>query len=235
MEISMQSFSRAATLAVLALAATQLSLHAAKADGPTTFTVVIRNVATKDTLKLPDGKATTAPIAPGVYAVLEASAELFASHQPARSDLESLGEDGDGQALLDVVGKMTSVVHAEMFVPGQPFTVRAEPGQRLVFATMFAQSNDKYYAPLSVGVELFDGHNPVAGDLTGKVMLWDAGTEKDEPPEAGPNQAPRQTHANQGPAEDRNVRPADDGFTYPTVSEVIQFTVLPQSGSNSPS
>src|SRR5881396_3807749 len=139
MEISMQSFSRSATLAVLALAATQLSLQAAKADEPTTFTVVIRNVATKDTLKLPDGKTTTAPTAPGVYAVLEGNAQLFASHQPASPGLDSLAEDGDGQALLDAVGKMTGVVHAGMFVPGQPFTVRAKPGQRLVFATMFVQ------------------------------------------------------------------------------------------------
>ena len=66
---------------------------------------------------------------------------------------------------------------------------------------------------------------PTSGDVTGDVMLWDAGTEVNEAPGAGPNQAPRQTAANTGPDENGVVRPVSDGFTYPPVSEVIQVVV----------
>src|SRR5207253_11345044 len=105
-------------------------------DQPTTFTVVIRNVAAKDTLKLADGKTAAAPIAPGLYVVLQGDARLFAEGQAAPRGLESLAEDGDAQAFLEALSKMTGVVHAGMFVPGQPFTVKAAPGQRFAFATM---------------------------------------------------------------------------------------------------
>jgi hypothetical protein len=227
---------RVAALAMLSGAAAQIvSGSEAMAAEPVAFIVVIRNVATPSTLRLPDGKTTTAPIAPGVYALIEGGAQLFAADQLAPQGLESLAEDGDGQALLEAVSKMKGVRNAGLFVPGQPFTIKAEPGQRLVFATMFVQSNDKFYAPAPAGIALFDGRKPVAGDLTKSVMLWDAGTEKDEPPGVGPNQAPRQPVPNTGPAEGGTVHLANDGFVYPAVSDVIQLTVLPHEKSNSPS
>ena len=70
---------------------------------------------------------------------------------------------------------------------------------------------------------------PVSGDLTGLVRLYDAGTEKDELPGAGSNQAPRQKAMNQGPSEGGNVRMSDDGFAYPAVESVIKVTVTPAS------
>lgn len=66
---------------------------------------------------------------------------------------------------------------------------------------------------------------PVTGDWTKSVKLWDAGTEKDEEPGVGPNQAPRQKAPNTGPAENRSVYLASDGFHYPPVDEVIQLTL----------
>jgi hypothetical protein len=107
-------------------------------------------------------------------------------------------------------------------------TVRAEPGDRFVFATMFVQSNDKFFAPDPAGIDLFEGQDPTEGDLTSQVILWDAGTERDEAPGTGTNQAPRQTGPNTGPDERGLVRVAADEFTYPAVSDVIQLTVLPQ-------
>jgi hypothetical protein len=123
---------------------------------------------------------------------------------------------------------MDGVVTAAMFAPGLPLTIKAEPGDRLVFASMFVQSNDKFFALNPTGIDLFEGQDPIAGDLTSTVALWDAGTEKDEVPGVGPNQAPRQAGPNTGPDENGIVRSADDGFTYPAVSDVIQLTVLPQ-------
>jgi hypothetical protein len=128
--------------ALIALAAATLPMALtikALADDATTFSVTIRNVSMPTTLVLPDGKTTSAPIAPGLYAVVRGDAKLFAIGEAADRSLESLAEDGDASALLASVKNMEGVVTADMFAPGLPLTVRAEPGDRLVFASMFVQ------------------------------------------------------------------------------------------------
>jgi hypothetical protein len=117
--------------------------------------------------------------------------------------------------------------------PGQAFgfKVTAKPGERLTIATMFAQSNDLFYAPREEGIALFDASGkPIAGDVTSQILLWDAGTEVNEEPGLGPNQAPLQPAPNTGPAEHGVVRPiteVKDGFHYPTVPEVLRVTITP--------
>src|SRR2546430_16667415 len=60
----------ARSLRSLLLAGAALTLAVtAQAAEPTTFTVTIKNVSTSATLKLPDGRTTNVPIAPGVYVV----------------------------------------------------------------------------------------------------------------------------------------------------------------------
>jgi hypothetical protein len=114
-----------------------------------------------------------------------------------------------------------------MFIPGQPFEVTAAPGERLFFATMFVQSNDLFLAPQPQGIALFDEtQKPVSGDVTGDVSLWDAGTEVNEAPGVGSNQAPRQSGPTTGPAEHGVVGVINDGHSYPPVNEVIQVTAL---------
>jgi len=229
----MRGFTKASALAMLAAALAQVSsgTEVLAADA-TTFAITIRNASTPDTLILPDGKATAAPIAPGLYAVVRGDTKLFKRNEAAGHALESLAEDGDAAALLAAIKDIDGVVGADMFVPGLPLTVKAEPGDRFVFATMFVQSNDKFFAPDPAGIDLFEGHAPIAGDLTSKIILWDAGTEKDETPGAGPNQAPRQAGPNTGPDERGVVAAAADGFAYPAVSNVIQLTVLPQGAKS---
>jgi hypothetical protein len=96
---------------------------------------------------------------------------------------------------------------------------------------MFGQSNDLFYAPKEEGIALFDASGkPVAGDITSQILLWDAGTEVNEEPGLGPNQAPLQPAPNTGPAEHGVVRPINevkDGFHYPTVAEVLRVTITP--------
>ncbi len=59
---------------------------------------------------------------------------------------------------------------------------KAVPGTYLSFATMEAMSNDWFYAPDVEGIALYNGSGePVTGDITGQVMLWDAGTEEENP------------------------------------------------------
>jgi hypothetical protein len=225
----MRELLKATALIALAAGAGPLSSTTKSlAADATTFSITIRNVSTPNTLALPDGKTTTAPTAPGLYAVVRGDAKLFGSGEAADRALESLAEDGDASALLAAIKDVDGVVSADMFAPGLPVTVKAEAGDRLIFASMFVQSNDKFLAPDPKGIDLFDGQDPVTGDLTSRVVLWDAGTEKDEAPGAGPNQAPRQAGPNTGTDERSVIRAADDGFVYPAVSDVIQFTVLPQ-------
>ena len=98
----------------------------------------------------------------------------------------------------------------------------------LAFATMFVQSNDLFYGPAISSIDLFPGGNPVSGDITGQINLYDAGTEVNEEPGIGPNQAPRQTGPNTGPDENGSVlliSDVSDGFTYPAVADIIKVTV----------
>ena len=76
---------------------------------------------------------------------------------------------------------------------------------------MFVQSNDWFFAPGPDGIALFDADgNPISGDITSQVFLWNAGTEVDEEPGIGPNQGPRQKGPNTGKTENGVVRNLSD-------------------------
>ncbi len=203
----------------------------ARAATQATFTVTIRNVATDKTLRLPDGGTTGAPIAPGVYVVAPTPNVLFTPGGYADEALERLAEDGNFQPLLDKVSAMKGLTASGMFLPGQPFTVTASPGDRLQFATMFVQSNDLFFAPRDGGIALFDsGGRAMHGKVTSRVALFDAGTEKNQPPGAGPDQAPRQAKPNTGASEHMPldlVANRRDGFAYPPVEAVIEVEIEP--------
>jgi hypothetical protein len=209
---------------VALMAAAAHGAVAATNDGTTTFTIKISNVSKNDTLKVPGNAAVKAPIAPGVFLV-DSAAAAFEPGKMASAELQALAEDGNFEplqkALLAKFG-----AEAGMFAPGLEFMVTAKPGDRLSFATMFVQSNDKFYAPAGGGLALFDtGGNPVSGDLTASMRLFDAGTEVDQQPGAGPDQAPRQKGANQGAGQNGVVSEANDDFAYPAVADVIRLEI----------
>lgn len=218
---------RAAGLVVLASGLT----GAARAAAQTTFTVTIRNVATDTTLKLPDGRTIGAPIAPGVYVVARQPNVLFTPGSHADEALERLAEDGNFEPMLAKVSAMQGLTASGMFLPGQPFSFPAAPGDHLQFATMFVQSNDLFFAPRDGGIALFDaGGRAVHGKVTNRVALYDAGTEISEPPGVGVNQAPRQGKPNIGTSERVPIDFVDrryDGFAYPPVEAVIEVDIEP--------
>lgn len=201
-----------------------------RATAPTPFTVTIRNVATDKTLKLPDGSTANAPIAPGAYVVAKAGNVIFTPGGMADEALERLAEDGNFEPMLDKVTAMKGLTAAGMFIPGQPFTFTASPGDRLQFATMFVQSNDLFFAPKAGGILLFDsGGRAVHGNVTSQLALYDAGTERNQAPGAGPDQAPRQPKPNTGEVERVPidlVANRQDGFTYPAVDSVIAVEIV---------
>jgi hypothetical protein len=166
-------------------------------------------------------------LAPGVYAVHTAMDTLFAAGELDRDQgLEALAEDGDPGGLIDTLAGEPTVKEAAAFtvpegageagpaLPGSSysFTFEATPGDYLSFATMFVQSNDWYFAPEPSGINLFAGDAPLDGDITELVLLWDAGTEIDETPGEGPNQAPRQSGPDTGDVQEAPIAVVD-GFS----------------------
>ncbi len=206
-----------------------------------TFTVRIENVSTESTLSTMDGSVAV-PLSPGAFAVHSEPEALFAAGESASEGLERVAEDGMPGTLTEEVSGgmvMTSGTFDTPAGAGSPgpigpgdayeFEVSAPQGARLSFATMFIQSNDLFYAPSPEGIPLYDD-DPVSGSVTDGVALWDAGTEANEPPGEGPNQAPRQSGPDTGEEEMANVRriaDVDDGFEYPDVAEVVEVTVSP--------
>lgn len=181
-------------------------------------------------------------VSPGVWVVHSAGMPLFASGKVQRGDgLEAQAEDGDPSTLAAAVSSKAGVESSGTFTtpdgasqagplgPGQrySFTITAMPGDRLSFTTMLGQSNDLFLSPDDTGVALFDAGGQPVSDITPMIRLWDAGTEKNQEPGIGPDQAPRQAGKNTGEAESKPVGPVSDGFTYPEVSDLLEVTISP--------
>lgn len=185
----------------------------------------------------------TSPLAPGVYAVHTSADPIYTDGAADRGQgLEALAEDGSPDALATALSGANGVTSSGAFAvpsgasdpgplfPGSSysFTFTAEPGDMLSFATMLVQSNDLFYGPNGAGIALFDGSgNPVSGDVTSQLLLWDAGTETNQAPGAGSDQAPRQAGPNTGETESGTVVTVQDGFSYPGVSDIVRVTVTP--------
>jgi hypothetical protein len=208
------------------------------------FEVTVTNVSEPGTITTSDGDDVAVPLSPTAYAVHSPDVSAFSEGESASGGLESLAEDGDPSTLGESLSMVEGVETADAVAtpdgaeeagplgPGASYTfeVEAGPGRHLTLATMFVQSNDLFYAPEPEGMALFDDGDPVSGDVTDRLVLWDAGTEQNQEPGAGPDQAPRQSGADTGPEEDATVRPVSevmDEYSYPERSEVIEVTVTP--------
>lgn len=204
------------------------------------LTVRVENVSTTETLKLSTGETAPAPTSPVVWAIVRDANPIFMPGAAAGSTgLEQLAEDGDPAALAASLAATPGVVasgavaipvgdtEAGPALPGKAFefTVTARPGDRLVVAMMFGQSNDWFYANAEP-FELFDANGrAIETDHSAHLTLWDAGTETNEEPGLGPNQAPRQAAPNTGTTENGVVRTAGDDFAAPSAAEVVRTTV----------
>ena len=207
----------------------------------TEFVVTVHNVSDSSTLSTSDGSVPV-PLSPVAYAVAEDGGHLFETGEAASEGLERLAEDGSPADLAESL-EMEDVHAGTAAVPkggedpapigpgeAYEFTVEAHDGQHLSLATMFVQSNDLFYAPAEEGIPLYEMEEPVDGDVTDRLTLWDAGTEENEEPGVGEHQAPRQMETDSGPDEDGTVRPVDDvedGYDYPAVGDVVEVTITP--------
>ncbi|ERH09202.1 MAG: hypothetical protein J07HX64_00955 [halophilic archaeon J07HX64] len=227
-----------------------------------TFTVRVENTAPTDFYSSDAATGGQIWLTPGAWAVHTGENPIFTQGESASIGLEALAEAGpptgfEGEpGLVDELPDREGVVSAGAYappntvtdpndpmgeVPGAPpiapggafeFEVEAEPGQRLSVASMYVPSNDIFVSPAS-GLELYDGEDPVEGELSGDVQLWDAGTEVNGSPVSDPTGAPRQGNnggAAAGPTEGVVYRASEinDAYQYADVADILQVTLTPQ-------
>jgi hypothetical protein len=213
--------------------------------GMTKFTVRIENISSPEGMKASDGTKWPFAMSPGLCIVHTSNAPVFSSGKKDRGKgLEAQAEDGNPATLAKSLEGDKSVKSVVVFNtpvgakgpgpigPGAAYecSVEAALGSKLTITSMFGQSNDLFYAPNESGIALFNNGKPMSGDITAKIILWDAGTEVNEEPGIGPNQAPRQKAPNTGKDENgvvKNIKDVKDGFNYPKTASVMKVTIAP--------
>ncbi|MEM1414926.1 MAG: spondin domain-containing protein [Myxococcota bacterium] len=202
--------------------------------GPTRFVLRIENTSGSGPIP--------GPISPGVVLATEMAAPLFTVDAADRGEgLVAIAEDGNaGELAGNVEGSVAFSMpdgggEAGPAFPGSFYeaTIEAEAGDALHFATMFVQSNDVFLSPDEAGIPLFDAEgNPLPErDVTDLVSLWDVGSEANEAPGSGPNQAPRQGGMDVGAAEGV-VRPhTAPTHALPTPSAFVGVEVTETGGT----
>jgi hypothetical protein len=123
--------------------------------------------------------------------------------------------------------------------PGEYYEIRftAGLGHRLTLASMLLESNDWFFGTDPAGIPLYDAAgNPLSGDITNQLELWDAGTEYDEEPGVGPNTGLLQVTRTDGQADPNNHVRLVPGtvtlsngqqFTRPAIDSMIRLTLTP--------
>jgi len=235
------SLVRAVSLSVVALALAQVAM-AQGAPNATKFIVRVENISKGEALKLSTGKTAPFVAAPTFWALHTGAANpIFTGGQPEPGNgLEQLAETGNPEGLIKYVSAVSGVAAVGAnarplgatgdgpLTPGQAyeFELSASPGQSLSLAWMFGQSNDLFYSN-ERPIALFAGGKPVSGDMTAQVSLWDAGTEVNEEPGLGPNQAPRQKSPEAGTVEKQSIAHVRDRYNYPPTAQVLRVTIRP--------
>ena len=236
-------------LALLAVCyLTQFTIAVATRKVETTkFRIRVENISNPEGMTASNGEKFPFALSPGMFVLSDKNAPLFMEGKPARKNgLEMQAEDGDPAGLVssfetmhhssNLHGVFNMPVGAMAAGPIRPgdsfeFTVTAMPGMKLFMTQMFGQSNDWFYAPGPNGIALFDAKgNPLSGDVTDQLYLWDAGTERDEELGIGPNQGPRQKGPNTGEAENGVVHRVTDARWAGRNMEFFRVTIAPEGG-----
>jgi hypothetical protein len=204
-----------------------------------TFKVKIENIGSADGLASADGTKYPFALSPGLFVVNHKKQYFFDEGEKASLALELQAEDGNPETLSKKLLTKVGSIYMGIFntpagadkpgplLPGgsYEFSFTGSDDMKLNLIAMYGQSNDLFYAP-RVALDLFDRDgNALTGDITDKLLLWDAGTETNQAPGIGDEQAPRQKMANTGKAENGVVTLVKDGFTYPNTKDVLRVTI----------
>lgn len=228
---------------VVALAITGAFAGATGPRKETRLKVRIENISSAEGQMASNGARWPFALSPGMWVVHGNDVTLFKEGKPAVNGLEAQAEDGNPEGLIKwLEGHHSSMHHGVFNVPvgmskpgpigpgaAYEFSIAATPGMKLSLALMFGQSNDFFYAPEASGIALFDrSGKPVNGDVTARLILWDAGTEVNQEPGIGSDQAPRQKAPNTGASENGVVRRAKDSAFYSRTAELFRVTITPE-------
>ena len=238
---------RAGSLLVAGLALAQPTWAQGTASAATTFTIRVENISKGEVLKLSTGASAPFVSAPVFWSIHTGAANpIFTGGRPARDNgLERLAETGNPEGLVKYLSAESGVAAVGAnarpvgatgdgpLTPGQAyeFDITAAPGQALSLAWMFGQSNDLFYGNDRPIALFTSAGKPVSGDMTPQISLWDAGTEINEEPGLGPNQAPRQKAEDAGTAEQSAVAHVRDRWTYPRTTDVLRLTITPRGSA----
>ena len=239
------SLIRAASLSVAMLAFAQGVSAQGSANDATTFVIRVENISKGEVLSLSNGGTAPFVSAPVFWAVhAGAGNPIFTGGRidPGQG-LERLAETGNPGELVKSLSTASGVVSAGAdarpiggtsegpLTPGQAyeFEISAQPGQALSLAWMFGQSNDLFYGN-DRPITLFTARGePVSGDMTPQLGLWDAGTELNEEPGLGPNQGPRQKAEDAGRPERNAIAHVRDRYSYPKTDAVLKLAITPKT------
>ena len=213
-------------------------------DAGRMFTVTVENVSTPGTLDT-DRANGVVPLSPPVWAVYDGENPAFVPGEHANEGTGIVAEDGFPATLVETLASAENVAESGVApspggaIEGPPlgpgesveFGFSAAPGDQFTMETMFVQSNDWFYG--FEGLSLFEGSEPIAGDVTDAIAVYDAGTEVDTAPGTGPDQKPAQDPEamDVGPKEDEPIQLAAErhpDFDVPDASEVIEVTITPR-------
>ena len=213
-------------------------------DAGRMFTVTVENVSTPGTLDT-DRANGVVPLSPPVWAVYDGENPAFVPGEHANEGTGIVAEDGFPTTLTETLASAENVAESGVApspggaIEGPPlgpsesveFGFSAAPGDQFTMETMFVQSNDWFYG--FEGLSLFEGSEPIAGDVTDAIAVYDAGTEVDTAPGTGPDQKPAQDPEamDVGPKEDEPIQLAAErhpDFDVPDASEVIEVTITPR-------
>ncbi len=235
-----QKFAAGLVLALAIVIGVQTNVPAfGKVKNQKTFKVRIENISPADGVVTEGGAMYPFALSPGLFVVNHRKNYFFNEGARADAALEALAEDGSPELLSKKYLTKVGSIHLGVFntpvgsdtaspiLPGGAFefSFTASEGMRLSLISMFGQSNDLFYAPKQA-LELFDAKgNPLSGDITDSLVLWDAGTEVNQAPGTGDEQGPRQKMPNTGKAENGKVEVVKDGFMYPNTKDVLRVTI----------
>lgn len=227
-------------------AALLLFLFACAAEDPTSFTFKLSNISSPGQGVAADGTTYDLAFAPGLVIIHDPSLTVFTPGTPiGRPELEALAEDGDPTSLYAAIEQDPAVTqlsylqytdevdyHAAPMGPGVFAFTTAEIAPDTLFSVLFmyGQSNDVVIAGL--GLSAFDEADaPISTELSSALAFYDLGTEQNQEPGVGADQAPRQSAPNTGTAESGVVARIDgvdaEGYSYPSAAEILTLELYP--------
>lgn len=187
-----------------------------------------------------DHGALMSPLSPAFYALHSSSYRYFTEDSAASVSLERLAEEGNSAMLVTEAtgaGAIAGTAGSAAYGPGASVTFSAKPTAATPFlsiAMMVGQSNDAFIGTRPTGISLLDASGmlrlpaDIRTDLLSSLATWDAGTEANETPGVGHDQAPRQAAPNTGAADPNTMVRlyADSTNDLAQLSEQVKVTVV---------